>query len=222
MTAKTRQTSVAEQLKRHSSNGAKVVTCIACHGDIQPFAGRPVSLVGSKYAHHPGQCAGDGERAAQVRDKAVQGELFAWSCRRVEPGSVDPVVCGEFGTDRGEYVKHMAAHGLKPITTSAPVRLRRKAPAAKLPPLDFSVFKYFRWTQDGIERRGQFWSLAEAPHSVWVVPLHPMPWEPQGEPARPVELHSHGDGSWSQDWSRAKWDRRDAGRRAKRSSAAAL
>ena len=219
MTTKTRQTSVVEQLKRHSSNGSKVVVCVSCAGDIQPFAGRPVSLIGSRYAHHPGQCVDHAQRAVQVRDKAVQGELFAWSCRHVEPGSVAPVVCGEFGTDRSEYVAHMAAHGLKLIKTGKPVRLRGKAPAAKLPPLDFNVFKYFRWTQDGIERKGQFWSLAEAPHSVWVVPLYPMPWEPQGKPAKPVELHSHGDGSWSQDWSRAKWDRRDASRRAKQSLA---
>src|SRR6516162_10092631 len=123
---------IADQLKRHSSQGSKVVSCVACHGDIQPFAGRPVSLIGKLYAHHPGQCAGADERASQVRDKAVQGELFAWSCTHVEPGSVNPVICDEFGTDRDEYVRHMAGHGLKPITTPAPIHLRRKAPAAKL------------------------------------------------------------------------------------------
>jgi hypothetical protein len=113
----------------------------------------------------------------------------------------------------------MAAHGFKSIKTDRPIRLRKTAPAVKLPALDFNPFKFFTWSQDGIERKGQFWSLAETPHSVWVVPLHPMPWEPQDRPAKPVELHSHGDGTWSQDWSRAKYDRRDASRRAKRSAA---
>jgi hypothetical protein len=40
-----------------------------------------------------------------------------------------------------------------------------------------------------------------------------------GKPAKPVLLYSHGDGIWSTDWSRAKWDRRDANRRAKRNAA---
>ena len=213
---------ITDQLKRHSSNSSKVVQCVSCHGDVQPYSGRPVALIGSKYAHHPGQCVDHAERAAQVRDKATQGELFAWSCRHLEPASVDPVVCSEFGTDRDEYQAHMATHGLKPIKTAAPIRLRKKAPAAKLPPLDFPVFKYFRWAENGIERRGQFWSLAEAPHSLWVVPLEAAPWETPGRPARPVELHSHGDGSWSMDWSRAKYDRRDASRRAKRNNGAGL
>jgi hypothetical protein len=210
---------IADQLKRHSSQGSKVVSCVACHGDIQPFAGRPVSLIGMQYAHHPGQCAGADERASQVRDKAVQGELSAWSCTHVEPGSVNPVICDELGTDRDEYVRHMAGHGLKPISTPAPIRLRRKAPAAKLPKPIVNPFKFLHWTENGTERRGQYWADGPDPQSVWVVPLQPAPWEIPGRPAKPVCLYSHGDGSWSMDWSRAKYDRRDASRRAKRNAA---
>jgi hypothetical protein len=210
---------IADQLKRHGSQGAKVVQCAACHGDIQPYAGQPVSLIGKLYAHHPGQCAGASERASQVRDKAVQGELFAWSCTRVEPGSASPVICSELGTDRDEYVRHMTSHGLKPISTPAPIRLRRKAPAAKLAKPIVNPFKFLNWTENGTGRRGQYWADGPGPQSVWVVPLQPAAWEVAGRPAKPVLLYSHGDGTWSTDFSRAKWDRRDANRRAKRNAA---
>jgi hypothetical protein len=210
---------ITDQLKRHSSNGSKVVQCVSCHGDIQPYSGRPVALIGSKYAHHPGQCVDHAERAAQVRDKATQGELFAWTCRHVEPASVNPVVCDEFGTDRDEYVRHMTGHGLKPLKTAAPIRLRKKAPAASLAKPIVNPFKFLQWTENGTERRGQYWADGPDPQSVWVVPLQPAPWEAPGRPTKPVLLYSHGDGSWSTDFSRAKWDRRDANRRAKRNAA---
>jgi hypothetical protein len=210
---------IADQLKRHSSNSSKVVTCVACRADIQPYSGRPVSLISSTYAHHPGQCADTAERAGQVREKAVQGELFAWRCDHVEPDSSAPVVCHEFGTDRGEYQAHMAGHGLKPLKTTAPIRLRKKAPAARLDKPIVNPFKFLHWTENGTERRGQYWADGPDPQSVWVVPLQPAPWEIPGRPAKPVTLYGHGDGTWSLDWSRAKYDRRDANRRAKRNAA---
>ncbi len=111
-----------------------------------------------------------------------------------------------------------------------PIRLRKGVPAARLPKPSVNVFKFITWHetklgewQAGIgnpvlgeaDRRGQWWSDADQPHSVWVVPLAPAPWEPQDRPAKPVCLYSHGDGTWSTDWSAAKWARRGANRRAK-------
>jgi hypothetical protein len=203
----------AAQIERQGSQGSKIVPCVACGGDIQPYAGRPVSL--SRYAHHPGQCADAAERSATVREMAGQGELFAWSCRHVEPGSSEPAVCSEMGTDRAEYDQHMREHGATPLKPFAPIKLRRKAPAAKLPQLDFSPFKYIAWTEhmnDGIEvtRRGQFWSLTEAPHGVWVIRL---------DTRELVELYRDGGGSWTRNWSDAAVSRREANRRAKRNAA---
>ncbi len=54
------------------------------------------------------------------------------------------------------------------------------------------------------DRRGQYWAEGSDPHSIWVVPLAPAPWEPKDRPAKPVCLYTHGDGTWSMDWSRAK------------------
>lgn len=124
----------------------------------------------------------------------------------------------------------MTATNRNVLTEYRPVRLRKTAPATKLPKLEINPFKFVTWHQTrygawqaGIgnpvlgeaDRKGQFWSEGPDPHSIWVVPLHPAPWEPQNNPARPVCLYSHGNGSWSPDWSQAKRDRRDANRRAK-------
>ena len=49
---------ITGQLARQGSQGSKVVQCVACKGDIQPYAGRPVSLYSNRYAHHPGDCQG--------------------------------------------------------------------------------------------------------------------------------------------------------------------
>jgi hypothetical protein len=181
---------IAEQLKRHGSQGAKVVQCVACQGDIQPFAGRPVSLVGKRFAHHPGQCVDAGERNAAVREMAGQGELFAWSCRTVEPARDIPHVCDAKGTDRAEYEAHMRAHGMPALKSPASIRLRKGAPAARLPKLPLNPLKFVHWHeelrgqwQEGVgcpllgeaDRRGQFWSEGPDPHSIWVVPLHPAP-----------------------------------------------
>jgi hypothetical protein len=211
---------IADQLKRHGSQGAKVVTCVVCKGDIAPYAGRPVSLYSKRFAHHPGQCVDEHERAAQLRELVGQGALFAWSCRHVEPAGDIPLVCNELGTDRAEYERHMRTHGATALKPSfAPIRLRKTAPAAKLGKPIVNPFKWLTWAEDGIERKGQYWSDGPDPQSVWVVPLRPAPWETPGKPAKPVLLYSHGDGTWSTDWSRAKWDRRDANRRAKRNAA---
>ncbi len=222
---------IEAQLKGRPSQGGKSVQCVQCKGEIPPYAGRLMSLIGERYAHHPGQCTDAGARSLTVRDMARQGELFAWSCRKVEPATETPVVCDETGTDRAAYAAHMAAHGLKaPGTDYRPIRLRKGAPAAKLPRPSVPVFKYVSWHEvirgewvAGVgnpilgeaDRRGQYWSESDAPHSIWVVPLEPAPWEPKDGPAKAVCLYSHGDGTWSMDWSAAKWARRGANRRAK-------
>jgi hypothetical protein len=221
---------ITDQLKRHGSQGSKVVQCVVCRGDIQPYAGRPVSLVSKRYAHHPGQCLDESERAVQLRELAGQGELFAWQCRHVEPAADMPAVCNATGTDRAECEAHMRNHGATALTEYRPIRLRKSAPAARLAKPAVNPFKWLTWHETlygqweaGVgnpvigeaDRKGQYWSDGPDPHSVWVVPLQPAPWEPKDQPAKPVLLHSHGDGTWSTDWSRAKYDRRDANRKAK-------
>ena len=222
---------IADQLKRQGSQGAKVVRCAVCKGDIQAYAGRPVSLYGQRYAHHPGQCKDAAERSTALAEMAGQGALFAWSCRHVEPAADIPHVCDELGTDRAEYERHMRSHGLTaPKSAFTPVRLRKDAPAARLGKPSVNPFKWLHWHETlygaweaGVgtpvlaeaDRRGQYWSEGPDAHSIWVVPLHPAPWETPGKPAKPVCLYSHGDGRWSTDWSKAKSDRRDANRRAK-------
>jgi len=222
---------IEAQLKDRPSQGGKSVQCVQCKGEIPPYAGRLMSLIGERYAHHPGQCADAGARTVTVRDLARQGELFAWTCRKVEPAAEMPVVCDETGTDRAAYVAHMAAHGLKATATDyRPVRLRKTAPAKLTKPSVGNVLKFITWHetkygewQAGVgnpvlgeaDRRGQYWSEADHPHSIWVVPLAPAPWEPKDRPAKAVQLYSHGDGSWSTDWSAAKSGRRRVNQRAK-------
>src|SRR5271169_4176846 len=91
--------SIADQIKRMSSNGSKPATCVRCKGEIQPYAGRPVALISGHYAHHPGQCQDTAEREARVRQLAGQTS-FAGECARVEPGSCEPEICGIAGMDR--------------------------------------------------------------------------------------------------------------------------
>ena len=167
----------------------------------------------------------------RMRDALRQGELFAWSCRKVTPAAEIPQVCDETGTDPAAYAAHMAVHGLKaPATDYRPIRLRRGVPAARLAKPSVNPLKFVRWHetklgewQAGIgnpvigesDRRGQYWSEADHPHSIWVIPLAPAPWEPQDQAAKPVQLYSHGNGTWSADWSGARFDRRRANSRAK-------
>ena len=115
-----------------------------------------------------------GRASHRVRDMAVQGELFAWSCQHIEPAGDIPAVCSEVGTDRAEYEHHMRTHGLKPLKTAfSPIKLRKTAPAAKLAKPIVNPFKWLNWAENGTERKGQYWSDGPDPQSVWVVPLQP-------------------------------------------------
>ena len=209
-----KSTTIAGQLKSRGSQGNKTVPCVACQGDIPPYAGRPVNLLANRYAHQPGQCVDRAERSAAVRELIGQGELFAWSCRHIEPAGDIPGVCDSLGTDRAEYEAHMRAHGATALKVPARTKLRTTAPAAKLGKLDFSPLKFITWTEmhDGAEvtYRAQFWSLAEAAHGVWVIRL---------DTQELVELYRDGDGNWSRNWSDAAASRREANRRTKRQAA---
>jgi hypothetical protein len=211
------------------SNGSKEVICIRCAATIAPYAGREVAH--RRYAHHPGQCADQAERETTVRELAGQAPLFAWRCDRIEPdtGAIAPGVCAETGTNRAEYAAHMAGHGKRPLPGTARIRLRKRAPAAKLPALEVPPFKFLRWTerkygewQAGVgnpligeaERRGQLWSSGPDPHSVWVVPFERAPWESTAQPPAPVVLYIIEPGRYTTDWSEAKRERREVNRRA--------
>jgi hypothetical protein len=213
---------------RNGSQGGKVVTCVRCSGDIQPYAGREVA--DNRYAHHPGQCSDVAARDAATRQLAGQGALFAWRCDHIEPGAaLGPRICSELGTDKAAYAAHMKAHGMTPLTSAAgPVKLRKRPPAApRVAPL-VPAFKQLHWHevkygewQAGIgnpvigecERRGQYWANA-GPNSVWVIPLERAPWESTSRPPAPVELYLTGiPGRYTTDWSAAKRDRREAKRR---------
>jgi hypothetical protein len=220
---------MSKRTDKPRSNGSKGVTCAKCQGDIPPYAGVALSLYGSKFTHHPGQCADAHERSAQLRAQAHQGELFAWSCRQADRAAKyddSTLLCDAGGTDRAEYAAHMKAHGRTPVKAEPKIRLRKQVPAAKLAPIMIDKpFKTVRWTrrtygewrpgigQDCTERqmRGQFWSNGEHAHSIWVIT-----YTEYGSGIQPelVQLYVHGDGSVSEDWSAAKWSRREANRRA--------
>jgi hypothetical protein len=216
---------------RTSSQGGKVVTCVRCKSDIQPYAGREVAL--SKYAHHPGQCADVPEHQATVRTAALdQGTLFAWRCERTEghAGMIAPQICSASGTGRDAFTAHMRDHhGARSLPGVSLRKLRKRAPAAPCVAPLVPPFKMLRWTerkygewQAGIgnpligetERRGQFWSNA-GPNSVWVIPFDRAPWEPTTRPPAPIELYLTGiPGVYTTDWSAARRERREAKRRA--------
>lgn len=129
------------------SNGGKAAQCVKCSQEIQPYAGRALSLYGSSFAHHAGQCPDAGERAASVRTMA-QASLFAWSCGRAEPAEYDAGVkrCDVSGTDAGTLADHMRGHGMTPLPLPAMITLRRKPPAARLARAAIpSPFKTLRW-----------------------------------------------------------------------------
>ena len=109
---------IADQLKRQGSQGAKVVQCVVCKGDIPPYAGRPVSLYGKRYAHHPDQCLDVADRGVKLREMAGQGELFAWQCRHVEPAADMPAICDELSTDRAPFERHVRSHGATALRRS--------------------------------------------------------------------------------------------------------
>jgi len=58
------------------------------------------------------------------------------------------------------------------------------------------------------ERRGQFWANGSAPHSVWVIPFEPLPWEATTRPGAPVLLYVGKPGRFFTDAYSAKYDRR--------------
>ena len=78
------------------------------------------------------------EQAAAGRLSAVQLG-FAWSCVKDE--------CEVSGNDRAEFTEHAKSHGLKAPRPVKPIRLRKTAPAASLPKLEVSAFKWLRWTE---------------------------------------------------------------------------
>lgn len=224
---------MAKRTDRPRSNGSKGAVCVKCVGDIQPYAGVALSAYGSKFTHHPGQCADAAERSAQLRSQAHQGELFAWSCRRVEQGTkYDDMteVCDAGGTDRAEYVAHMKAHGETPVKPEPRIRLRRPAPAAKLTAPLVQPFKTLTWVrktysewQPGIGQectetpmRGQFWSNGADPHSVTAITYTPYR---SGQRPELVTLYLRADGSVTPDWSEARQSRREGNRLVKRQAA---
>jgi hypothetical protein len=220
--------------RTHTSQGGKVAGCVRCAGDIQPYAGREVA--DSRYAHHPGQCTDSGARDAEVRQLAGQGSLFAWRCDHIEPGgALGPRICAETGTDREQYAAHMKAHGRAPVRgeTYQRVRPQRKQRPATFAPAEVPVFKFLRWTErkygewqagagnpliGEAERHGQFLSEGPHPHSVWVIPAEPAPWE-DGRAAA-VTLWVIAPGRYTADWSEFKRGRREVNRLAKLRKAA--
>jgi hypothetical protein len=80
---------------------------------------------------------------------------FAWACTHTEKPQAygaEPVMCEASGWDRGEYDAHVRGHGAKaPATGVKPFRLRKRPPAASLPKLEVSPFKFITWTEDHTE-----------------------------------------------------------------------
>jgi len=160
--------------------------------------------------------------------ETAQLELFAWSCGKVEP-SYDgnpPAVCDVAGSDRGEYVSHMKAHGLRTMTTEPMIKLRKTAPAAPRQAPRVPAFKRISWTvrhyaewQPGIgnerladtQHVGQFWANGAEANTVIVIEDRRR----QGLPNRLVTLYLDGNGQLVPDWSEAKSSRREANRIAK-------
>jgi hypothetical protein len=220
---------VADQCKRHGSQGGKVVQCVRCKGDIPPYAGRKVAAYRDAYAHHPGQCTDAEERSVTLR-KVAQQAMFAWECTHIEPGSTEPDICSIAGTEPTVYIEHMRrSHGATQLhPTVPPIRLRKGVPAAPRQAPNVPPFKRLTWTEEhagpwspqGQERwttehRGQFWSNGPVPHSV--IAIEDM--RGTGLPNRLVTLYLRADGSVTPDWSAAKRDRREAKRPASRRAA---
>lgn len=226
---------IAEQCKRHGSQGGKVVRCIRCRGDIPEYAGRAVALYGAAFAHHPGKCTDQAEREAGVRSVAVQ-TTFGWSCAHVEPGSCEPDVCSIGGAERTAYVDHMRrAHGATMLRPSVDkIKLHKAGPAAKRQaPVVERPFKRLTWSQthtfrtgdpDSIygvkvettvtEHTGQYWSAGETAHSLWAI----EDMRSTGQANRLVQLYVMADGSVTPDWSAAASSRRTANASAKRTA----
>jgi hypothetical protein len=227
----------AERCKRHGSQGAKVVRCVRCSGDIQPFAGRKVSELREQYVHQPGQCTDHAQTLSDLHTLAGQ-RGFAWACQHVSPGVSEPEICSlaGMGLESAEtYREHFKReHGATELHQPCMIKLRKKAAAPKFSPVELaSIFKRIVWTSSVdvtvddpempygkrserlvAEHRGQFWSAGDGPHSVWAI----EDLRGTGRPNQLVQVYSHGDGTWSEDWSRAGWDRKRANRAAKRAA----
>jgi hypothetical protein len=84
---------------------------------------------------------------------------FAWACTHTEKPQAygaEPVMCEASGWDRGEYVAHLRdGHGAKIgpgyFKMARPFRLRKRPPAASLPKLEVSPFKFISWTETHTE-----------------------------------------------------------------------
>jgi hypothetical protein len=214
-----------------SSQGGKSVPCVRCKSEIQPYAGRAVSLIGNHFAHHEGKCADRGAREAAMHATA-QLELFAWSCGHVEPSydGKPPAVCDVAGSDRAEYEQHMRDHGKRMLAAEPMIRLRKSVPAAPRQSPRVPAFKRITWTvrhyadwQPGVgnerladtQHVGQFWSNGAEPNTVIVIEDR----RAAGLPNRLVTLYLDGAGQLVPDWSDAKSSRRDANRTAKYNAA---
>lgn len=212
-----------------SSNGSKEAMCVRCGGTVQPYAGEAANTSSTRFAHHPGQCRDRHDHEALTR-KTAERDGFAWSCRQLELGTLggEPEICDAGGSDPAEYAAHMKAHGKRGPKAPEMIRLRKRTPPAKFPAAEVPVLKWLRWTevkygewQAGIgnpvigtaDRRGQFWSEGPYPHSVWVIPFEPAPWEPTSRPPKPVTLFVVEPGRYTADWSEAKRERREVSRR---------
>lgn len=109
------------------------------------------------------------ELLASVRADGIQLG-FAWACAREIPAQAygeQPAVCGASGYERDEYTAHMRGHGRKSPTGTKLIRLRKGAPAARLPKLDFSPFKRATWTQTHTEPAVCSCGHLEADHRAW-------------------------------------------------------
>ena len=229
---------IAEQCKRHGSQGSKVVSCVRCRGDIQPYAGRRVAAYRDVYAHHAGQCADTSTREATTRSLADQPGLFAWSCTHVEVAGDLPMVCNAGSGDRAEYAEHMHGHGATELRPAVPpIKLRRKPGAGQRQAPRVPAFKRFTWQtteqvptgenwpaeQGGgpryrelaTDHRGQFWCNGADANSVVVI----EDMRAAGLPNRLVTVYVRGDGSVTSNWSDAKRSRSAANRVAKRHAA---
>jgi hypothetical protein len=81
--------------------------------------------------------------AEQVTREAALQLGFAWHCTK----SGTEGECDEAGNDRAEYAAHMKGHGRRSPRPVKMIRLKPTAPAARLPKLEVSPFKWLHWEQ---------------------------------------------------------------------------
>lgn len=109
-------------------------------------------------AYEQARC--DAAEQATAAREAAMGELrgqaeqvgFAWACFREQAsGYGTNVACAARGNDRAEYLGHMKDHGARAYHGTKRIKLRRKPPAAPLPKLEVSPFKWLTWTETHAE-----------------------------------------------------------------------